>query len=59
MAAVRQVQAQEKVLNRTDYPRFFLQAEGFGRGSEVPNNGSIIGNANGLATGARRLGRQD
>jgi outer membrane protein TolC len=26
-----------------------LQAEGFGRGSEVPNNGSIIGNWNGLA----------
>jgi outer membrane protein TolC len=48
MASVRQVQAQEKVLNRTDYPRFFLQAEGFGRGSEVPNNGSIIGNWNGL-----------
>jgi outer membrane protein len=51
MAAVRQVQAQEKVLDRTDYPRFFLQSEGFGRGSEVPNNGSIIGNWNGLAPG--------
>ena len=49
MAAVRQVQAQEKALNRTDYPRIFLQAEGFGRGSEVPNNGSMIGNWNGLA----------
>jgi outer membrane protein len=49
MAAVRQVQAQEKVLDRTDYPRFFLQAEGFGRGSEVPSNGSPIGNWNGLA----------
>jgi outer membrane protein TolC len=49
MAAVRQVQAQEKVLSRTDYPRIFLQAEGFGRGSEVPNNGSIIGDWNGLA----------
>jgi outer membrane protein TolC len=49
MAAVRQVQAQENVLKRTDYPRFFLQAEGFGRGSEVPNNGTIIGNWNGLA----------
>jgi outer membrane protein len=48
-AAVRQVQAQEKVLNKTDYPRFFFQAEGFGRGSEVPNDGSIIGNWNGLA----------
>lgn len=51
MAAVQQVQAQEKVLNRTDYPRFFLQAEGFGRGSEVPSDGSIIGNWNGLAPG--------
>ena len=48
MAAVRQVQAQQKVLSRTDYPRIFLQAEGFGRGSEVPNNGSIIGHWNGL-----------
>ena len=49
MAAVRQAQAEEKVLQRTGYPRFLLQAEGFGRGSEVPNNGSIIGNWNGLA----------
>jgi outer membrane protein TolC len=49
MAAVREVQAQEKVLKRSDYPRFFLQAEGFGRGSEVPNSGTIIGNWNGLA----------
>jgi outer membrane protein len=51
MAVVQQIQAQEKVLDRTDYPRFFLQAEGFGRGSQVPNNGSIIGNANGLLAG--------
>lgn len=49
MAAVRQVQAEEKVLQRTDYPRLYLQAEALGRGSEVPNNGSIIGNGNGLA----------
>jgi len=49
MAAVRQVQAQEKVLSKTDYPRIFLQAEGFARGSEIPNNGSVIGNWNGLA----------
>jgi outer membrane protein len=48
MAAVRQVQAQEKVLQRTDYPRLYLQAAALGRGSEVPNNGTIIGNANGL-----------
>jgi outer membrane protein len=49
MAIVRQAQAQEKVLNKTDYPRFFLQAEGFARGSEVPSNGTILGNWNGLA----------
>lgn len=49
MAAVRQIQADEKVLDRTDYPRLFLQAESFARGSEVPTNGSIIGNWNGLA----------
>ena len=47
-AAIRQAQAGEKILQRTDYPRLFLQAEGLGRGSEVPNNGTIIGNANGL-----------
>ena len=51
MAAVRQVQAKEKGLDRTNYPRFFLQAEGFGRGSEVPADGSIIGDWNGLAPG--------
>jgi len=49
LAAVRQIQAEEKVLQRTDYPRLFLQAEILGRGSEIPNNGAIIGNWNGLA----------
>lgn len=49
MAVMRQAEAEEKVLNRTDYPRIFIQAEGLGRGSGVPNNGSIIGNGNGLA----------
>ena len=51
MAAVRQVQAQEQVLNHTDYPRIHFGAEAFGRGSEVPDNGSIIANWNGLAPG--------
>ncbi len=49
MASVRQVQTEEKILHRSDYPRLLVQAEGLGRGSEVPNNGSIIGNGNGLA----------
>jgi outer membrane protein len=49
LVAVRQIQAQEKVLSKTDYPRLFLQAEGFARGSGVPNNGAILGNWNGLA----------
>ncbi len=51
MADVRQIETEEKVLQRTDYPRLFLQGEVFGRGSEVPNSGSIIGNWNGLAPG--------
>jgi len=51
MATVQQIQAQEKVLTKTDYPRLFLQGEGFARGSEVPANGSYIGNWNGLAPG--------
>lgn len=49
IAAVREAQAQEKVLSKADYPRVFVQAEGFARGSEISNNGTIIGNANGLA----------
>ena len=51
MAAVRQVEAHERVLSRTDYPRIFLGAEAFGRGSEIPNGGSIAGNWDGLAPG--------
>jgi outer membrane protein TolC len=49
MASVRQVQAEEKILERNDYPRLLVQAEGLARGSEVPNNGSIAGNWNGAA----------
>lgn len=49
MANVQQMQAEEKVLSKTDYPRLFLQGEGLARGSEIPANGSYIGNWNGLA----------
>jgi len=51
MAAVLQEQAREKVLSKTDFPKFYLQAEGFARGSEIPNGASIIGNLNGLLPG--------
>lgn len=51
MATVQQIQAQEKVLSKTDYPRLFLQGEGFARGSEVPATTSYLGNWNGLAPG--------
>ncbi|MGA7795558.1 MAG: TolC family protein [Candidatus Acidiferrales bacterium] len=49
LADVRQIQTEERVLQRTDYPRLYLQGEVFGRGSEVPTNGTILGNWNGLA----------
>jgi len=40
---------EKKTLSRTDYPRIVLQGNAFARGSELPNNGTIIGNWNGLA----------
>lgn len=49
LASVRQIQAEDKILQRSNYPRLFLQAEAFGRGSEVPSSGSIVGNWNGAA----------
>ena len=51
MAAVQQVQAQEKVLSQTDYPRIFFRRKVLARGSDVPNNGSTIGNWNGCCPG--------
>ena len=49
LAALHELQSREKVLGKTDYPRVFLQGVGLARGSEVPNNGSYLGNWNGLA----------
>ncbi len=51
MAEVREIQAQEKILDKSDYPRIYVQAEGFGRGSDIPNNGATIGSADGLEPG--------
>ncbi len=51
LADVKQLQSEEKVLQRMDYPRFLLQGEIFGRGSEISTNGTIVGNWNGLVPG--------
>ncbi|HVA63563.1 MAG TPA: TolC family protein [Terriglobales bacterium] len=49
-AAVAEAQAQAKVVGRTDYPRFLVQAEGLARGSGVPDaaTGGIHGVGSGL-----------
>jgi outer membrane protein TolC len=46
-AIVREAAAEQRVLGRTNYPKLYLQAEGFARGSGVPTNGAIVGNADG------------
>jgi outer membrane protein len=51
MAAVKQFQSEERVLQRMNYPRFLIQGEIFGRGSEISTNGAIAGNWNGLVPG--------
>jgi outer membrane protein TolC len=47
-ATVEQVRAQERVLNRTDYPRLFLQSEAFARGSGANPDGTAAGGVTGL-----------
>ncbi len=47
-AAVQELRAQEQVLNRTDYPRLYLQSSVYGRGSGVGPEGSFASGLNGL-----------
>ncbi|HZP01922.1 MAG TPA: TolC family protein [Terriglobia bacterium] len=47
-ATIRQLRAQEHVLDRTDYPRFFFQSSVYGRGSGIGPDGSFAGGLNGL-----------
>ncbi len=48
-AAVEQVRAQLKILERSYFPRFYLQGAAYARGSGADVNGAIQGGLNGLA----------
>jgi outer membrane protein TolC len=48
-AAVEQAKAQLKALERSYFPRFYLQGSAYARGSGAETNGVILGGLNGLA----------
>jgi outer membrane protein TolC len=48
-AAIDQVKAQLHALERTYFPRFYLQSSAYARGSGAEIDGRILGGANGLA----------
>jgi len=48
-AAVEQAKAQVRALERSYFPRFYLQASGYARGTGAETNGDILGGLNGLA----------
>ncbi len=50
-ASVDELRAQERVLNRTDYPRLILQSEAFARGSGANPDNSAAGGLKGLGFG--------
>jgi outer membrane protein TolC len=47
--AVEQAKAQLRTLERSYFPRFFLQASAYARGSGAETNGNLLGGFNGLA----------
>jgi len=47
-ARVNEVRAEEHILNRTDFPRFYFQSGIFGRGSGADPNGTFATGLNGL-----------
>ena len=57
-AAIEEVKKQERALDRSYYPRFFLQGSGYGRGTGARTNGTTGGAFEGLApdTGNWALG---
>jgi len=48
-AVVEQLRAQLRILERSYFPRFYLQASAYARGSGAEVDGKILGGANGLA----------
>ena len=48
-AVVEQAQAQLKTLERSYFPRFYLQGAAYARGTGVETNGRLLGGLNGLA----------
>jgi outer membrane protein len=48
-AAVEQAKAQVRALERSYFPRFYLQASGYARGTGAETNGALLGGVNGLA----------
>ena len=48
-AAVEQAKAQLKALERSYFPRFYLQGSAYARGSGAETSGDILGGLNGLA----------
>jgi len=48
-AVIEQLEAQLRVLNRSYFPRFFLQGSAYARGTGAETNGETLGGLNGLA----------
>ena len=48
-AVVEQLRSQLRVLERSYFPRFFLQGSAYARGTGAETNGKILGGLNGLA----------
>jgi outer membrane protein len=48
-AVVEQARAQLRVLERSYFPRFYLQASAYARGTGAEMNGALLGGLNGLA----------
>jgi len=47
-ASVEELRAKERVINHTDYPRFLVESEAFGRGSGANPDGTDAGGLKGL-----------
>ncbi len=55
-AAVEQAQAQLRVLERSYFPKFYLQGAAYARGSGAEINGGRLGGLNGLAPNTQNYG---